>query len=172
MTGRDPVIHGKNVGVCAWKGEVMAKRRLIIWGGAGALVMYFLDPDKGRTRRAMVQDKITKFRTKGSGAVGQGATSSSAETVQPKVAGTQGEEAPPANDQTLAAKIESEVLGKAEYPKGSINVNVEYGVVYLRGEVPSQDTKSAIEQDVRKVTGVVDVENLLHLPGEPAPTKE
>lgn len=133
----------------------MAMRKLIFWGGAGALAMYFLDPEKGRTRRAQVQDKVTKIRTKGSGVVG-----------------AQRQEAPPANDQTLAAKIESEVLGKAEYPKGSINVNVEYGVVYLRGEVPSQDAKSAIEQDVRKVTGVVDVENLLHLPGEPAPTKE
>jgi osmotically-inducible protein OsmY len=92
--------------------------------------------------------------------------------VQQKVASARQEETPPANDQTLAAKIESEVLGKAEYPKGSINVNVENGVVYLRGEVTSQDTKSAIEQDVRKVTGVVGVENLLHLPGEPAPTKE
>jgi osmotically-inducible protein OsmY len=152
----------------------MAKRKLIFWGGAGALAMYFLDPDKGRTRRALVQDKITKFRTRGSRTVEQASRSVSEQAygVERKVASARQEETPPANDQTLAAKIESEVLGKAEYPKGSINVNVENGVVYLRGEVPSQDTKSAIEQDVRKVTGVVGVENLLHLPGEPAPTKE
>jgi osmotically-inducible protein OsmY len=152
----------------------MAKGKLILLGGAGALAMYFLDPERGRTRRAQLQDKITKFRTRGTATVDQARTSveAQAHAVQQQAEAARREEAPPENDQTLAAKIESEVLGKAEYPKGSINVNVENGVVYLRGEVPSQDVKGSIEQDVRKVSGVVDVQNLLHLPGEPAPTKE
>lgn len=152
----------------------MAKGKLVVWGGLGALAMYFFDPERGRTRRAKVQDKITKFRTRGSRAVDQAQRSVGAQAygVQQKVEAARREEAPPENDQTLQAKIESEVLGKAEYPKGSINVNVEHGVVYLRGEVPSQDTKSAIDQDVRNVTGVVDVHNLLHLPGDPAPMNE
>jgi len=152
----------------------MAKGKLIVWGGLGAAAMYFLDPEQGRTRRAQLQDKVTKFRTRGSKAVDQVQRSveSQAYGVQQKVEAARRDAAPPENDQALQAKVESEVLGKAEYPKGSINVNVENGVVYLRGEVSSQDTRSAIEQDVRKVTGVVDVQNLLHLPGEPAPTKE
>jgi osmotically-inducible protein OsmY len=152
----------------------MAMRKLIFWGAAGAAAMYFLDPEKGRTRRALVQDRITKFRSRGSSAFGQNQTSFGAQAYgdRQSTAAVGREESAPVNDQTLAAKVESEVLGKAEYPKGSINVNVENGVVYLRGEVRSEDQKSAIEQDVRKTEGVTDVRNLLHLPGQPAPTKE
>ena len=37
---------------------------IISGAGMGALLMYFLDPDRGRRRRAMVQDQATKARRK------------------------------------------------------------------------------------------------------------
>ena len=43
------------------------------------------------------------------------------------------------NDPALARKVESEIFRDDALPKGSISVNAEYGVIYLRGEVPSQD---------------------------------
>ena len=57
-------------------------------------------------------------------------------------------------------------------PKGDVNVNAENGVVYLRGEVPDAEARDRLETEARRVVGVGDVVSLLHLPGEPAPTKE
>ncbi len=74
------------------------------------------------------------------------------------------------DDQTLTAKIESEVFRETEAPKGDVNVNVELGVVYLRGQLEDQSLIEELEQRVRTVQGVNRVENLLHTPGTEAPT--
>ena len=50
-----------------------------------------------------------------------------------------------------------------------IVVNVQRGVVQLRGEVPSADMLEALVERTRDVQGVQRVESLLHLPGTPAP---
>jgi osmotically-inducible protein OsmY len=76
------------------------------------------------------------------------------------------------NDPALARKVESEVFRDEEMPKGNISVNAEYGVIYLRGEVPSKETMEELATRARAVDGVRAVENLTHLPGEPAPTKD
>jgi osmotically-inducible protein OsmY len=72
------------------------------------------------------------------------------------------------NDPALASKVESEVFRDTEIQKGNISVNVEYGVVYLRGEVPSQEAMEELVARTRKVEGVQGVENLTHLPSEAA----
>ena len=74
------------------------------------------------------------------------------------------------NDPALARKVESEVFRDDTLPKGSISVNAEYGVIYFRGEVPSQDLMEELTKRARGVDGVRAVENLTHLPGEPART--
>jgi osmotically-inducible protein OsmY len=74
------------------------------------------------------------------------------------------------NDPALARKVESEVFRDDALPKGSISVNAEYGVIYFRGEVPSQDVMEELTKRARGVDGVRAVENLTHLPGEPART--
>ena len=74
------------------------------------------------------------------------------------------------DDQTLKAKVESEVFRDIEAPKGDVNVNVEQGVVYLRGELDDQSLIQELEQRVRTVHGVNRVENLLHTPGTEAPS--
>ncbi len=51
-------------------------------------------------------------------------------------------------------------------------MNVEYGVVYLRGEVPDREQMDALVDRTRQVDGVRGVENLTHLPNEAAPTKD
>jgi osmotically-inducible protein OsmY len=75
------------------------------------------------------------------------------------------------NDPALAAKVESEVFRDQQIPKDKLSVNVENGVVHLRGEVPDQDTMDALVERSRKVDGVKEVENLTHLPSEAAPTQ-
>jgi osmotically-inducible protein OsmY len=74
------------------------------------------------------------------------------------------------NDPALAQKVESEVFRDDTLPKGSISVNAEYGVIYFRGEVPSRELMDELTTRARAVDGVRAVENLTHLPGEPAQT--
>jgi osmotically-inducible protein OsmY len=76
------------------------------------------------------------------------------------------------NDPALARKVESEIFREGDIPKGSISLNVEHGVVYLRGELPDRQQMDELVARTRKVDGVRGVENLTHLPSEPAPTKD
>lgn len=72
------------------------------------------------------------------------------------------------NDPALAAKVESEMFRPADAPKKSVDVNVAQRVVYLRGQVKSTEQMESLVAKAREIDGVSRVENLLHLPGEPA----
>jgi osmotically-inducible protein OsmY len=97
-----------------------------------------------------------------------GELKSAATTVTPGAGRAPAEER--LNDPALARKVESEVFRDDSLPKGSISVNAEYGVVYFRGEVPSQEVMEELTKRARGIDGVRAVENLTHLPGEPART--
>ena len=73
-------------------------------------------------------------------------------------------ERPAPNDQALAERVKSEIFQPADAPKGTVNVNVENGVVYLRGEVKRPDQIRKLIEDAAAVDGVAAVENLLHTP--------
>ena len=76
------------------------------------------------------------------------------------------------DDATLAHKVETELFRPAGVPKGQINVNVQRGIVQLRGEVPQPEMIDELVEKARHIAGVLAVENLLHLPGTPAPMHE
>lgn len=78
------------------------------------------------------------------------------------------------NDPALVQKVESELFRDEHihHVKGHIQFNAEYGVIYIRGEVPDEATREDITIRARRVDGVRAVENLTHLPGEPAPHKD
>jgi len=71
------------------------------------------------------------------------------------------------DDVTLARKVESEIFRPADAPKGSVSVNVQNGIVELRGEVKRPEDVEALGEAAAKVEGVKDVHNLLHTPGTP-----
>ena len=73
------------------------------------------------------------------------------------------------NDPTLVSRVESEIFRESGAAKGQVNVNAQFGVVQLRGEVDSQELIDDLVARARSVQGVVDVENLLHAPGDAAP---
>jgi len=73
------------------------------------------------------------------------------------------------DDVELVHKVESVVFRDDSLPKGKVSINAENGTVFLRGQVDSPDTIVRVERAVRVVEGVAGVENLLHLPGTPAP---
>src|SRR5436190_2474534 len=75
------------------------------------------------------------------------------------------------DDVTLARKVETEVFRDRRTPKGSVDVNVVDGVVWLRGEVKRPEQIRAVERKARSIPEVRGVENLLHLPKTAAPTR-
>jgi osmotically-inducible protein OsmY len=141
--------------------------------GLGALLAYFFDPDNGRRRRARARDRIPAlFRRMSERAERTGKTvAAEAEGVKQKATHLKEEEKPQPDDVTLARKVETEIFRDADVPKGQINVNAENGKIVLRGEVEQPEMIKDLEKRTKKVQGVVEVENLLHTPGTPAPTK-
>jgi osmotically-inducible protein OsmY len=113
-------------------------------GGAAA---YLLDSSSGARRR------------QGLAATAQGVV------AKAQHAAGGGESAPP-DDITLARKVETEIFRPADAPKGQVNVQALDGVVELRGQVDAPDVIRDLEKRTRDVTGVRDVRNLLHLPGQ------
>src|SRR5919201_3025313 len=137
----------------------------------GALLAYFFDPQNGKRRRNMAADRTAGFfrqRARETARAGRG-VAADAYGVKQKVQHLR-EEPKDFDDATLADKVRSEVFRPADAPKGDVNVSVENGVVQLRGEVKEAELIDDLVDRTRKVQGVRDVENLLHLPGTPAPT--
>jgi osmotically-inducible protein OsmY len=135
-------------------------------GAAGLAAGYFLDPDSGKRRRHVARDRAA-------GLIRRGARKSRQEagyvtgTVEGKVEAAKSKtapEKPAANDQALAERVKSKIFQPADAPKGSVNVNVENGVVYLRGEVKRPDQIRELVEQAESVDGVAGVESLLHTP--------
>lgn len=148
-------------------------RRALFYGSIGAALAYFFDKDSGRRRRALARDRVPALVRGGARRaerLGRNVQSEAYGAAQ-KARHMREEEKPQPDDATLASKVESEIFRDAEVPKGRINVNAENGVVVLRGEVEQPELISDLEKKTRKVQGVRDVENLLHTPGTPAPTR-
>jgi osmotically-inducible protein OsmY len=112
-------------------------------GAAGLAAGYFLDPDSGRRRRNTARDRTLGLIRRGT---------------------RKTPEKPAANDQALADRVKSEIFRPADAPKESVSINVENGVVYLRGEVERPDEIKKLVKDAESVDGVRGVENLLHTP--------
>ena len=124
------------------------RRKMFLVGGAYAAWKYFFDPQEGPSRRAGLQEQVA--------ALTGGAVKANFRV--------------PA-EEPLKEKIESEVLRRDEWPKGRVNINVAEGIVTIRGELDSAERIAVLEQEIRNISGVVDVENLVHLPSQPPPNK-
>lgn len=137
---------------------------------AGAAAAFFLDPQRGRARRAQFMDQgaamlrrtvrgaSRSMRRMSGEAVGIG------ERMQHR---GDGDLMP--NDAALANKVETELFADQRIPKGKININVEEGVVVLRGEVDDEGEATELIRKAQRIPGVQRVDSLLHLPGEAAP---
>jgi hypothetical protein len=151
------------------------KRRLrtLVTGGAlGAAIAYFFDPDRGKGRRTRARDWTAgRVRRAGRKAerLGRRTGAEVYGTVQKATHVGQGD--PDPDDVTLKHKVETELFGRAGFPKGDILIDVTEGVVALRGQVSRPDEVKDIEARTRRIVGVHEVRNLLHLPKTPAPNK-
>ena len=65
------------------------------------------------------------------------------------------------DDNVLADKVSSAGLGRARAPTGDVNLNVENGVVFLRGHLEDPEQVGELVEAAGQVEGVVRVENLI-----------
>ena len=148
------------------------RSRLPVLAGAaaGATAAYFFDPERGHARRTQFVDWSGARLRRGWKALNQlGARTGANAAAFPQRMVSLRSGPRPADDLTLRDRVESEVFRNADVPKGQINLDVESGVVTIRGQVDSALQIASVEKAVLKVPGVVGVENLLHVDGTPAP---
>src|SRR4051794_29259531 len=77
-----------------------------------------------------------------------------------------------ADDATLTDRVRSEIFRDQDAPKGDVSIDVQAGVVYLRGAVADEAWIDRLADGAKRVDGVKGVKNLLHQPGTPAPAAE
>jgi osmotically-inducible protein OsmY len=137
---------------------------------AGAAAGYFFDPASGTRRRHQTRDQaLAKARRGKRQAVRQASYAAGrAHGVAHKItpSGSPGE---PPDDVTLAHKVETEIFRASDAPKGRVSVNVENGVVFLRGAVDDPQWIARLGDEAARVQGVSAVRNLLHAPTTPTP---
>jgi osmotically-inducible protein OsmY len=138
----------------------------------GAVAAFFLDPVSGRRRRAELTMRVPAFfrrRGREAGRFGRHVSADAYGFKQRVAHSSQRPKEGALNDPALARKVESELFRDPDVPKGKINVQAHDGVVELRGEVPRSELIDELVNRTRQIPEVVEVENLLHLPGTPAP---
>ena len=105
----------------------------------GAAATHFLDPDSGRRRRHQLREQAA---SKASAGASQAATTASyaagkakgvVASATPSMPGSHRIE--DVDDVTLARKVETEIFRDPNAPKGQVSIDVQAGVVYLRGVV-------------------------------------
>jgi osmotically-inducible protein OsmY len=150
----------------------MPKPLTFLTGAAvGAAAAYFLDPQGGARRRNETRERALSTAKSRAGDVAgtakqaAGKARGAVHTATPSMPG-RGE---PADDVTLAHKVETEIFRPADAPKGGVSVNAENGVVFLRGVVEERAWIERLGAAAERVDGVAEVRNLLHLPGTEAP---
>jgi hypothetical protein len=75
------------------------------------------------------------------------------------------------DDVAIARKVETVIFRDDAVEKGKIDVNAADGVVWLRGEAKTPEQIKDLERQAAAIPEVKKVENLLHLPKTPAPTR-
>lgn len=138
--------------------------RIVGIGAAAAAAMYLLDPDRGRSRRAKLSDQAAALARKAEEkaraqaeyqkGVAQGLAHDLTEPFRPR---------PDFDDETLRQKVKSEAIGRWEGPKSDVEVDVESGVVTLKGNVDSENVDQLIRL-VKGVPGVASVSDQLSVP--------
>jgi hypothetical protein len=141
-----------------------------ITAATGAFLAWALDPQMGRTRRAVTRDRLAGgARRVGRWSARRGRWLKS--TVSATAERLQRADAPAEqlDEVALTNKVRSELFRDPAIDKGTININAERDVVFLRGTVPSHELVAELGSRVERIDGVRKVVNLLHVPGAPIP---
>lgn len=161
------------------RGTSAGRRKLSVWlfataalvaAAVGAALEFFLDPRSGRRRRKLLRERARGAIHRRRRRVERQAHYEAGKVIGlAHVVAHRGRGAPEVDDVGLVHKVESELFRDRTIPKGEISINADRGIVVLRGELADQRQIARIERAACKIAGVREVENLLHLPGVPAP---
>lgn len=137
----------------------------------GVALEYFLDPKAGRRRRRTARDRALSRMRRGErrAVVRVRRAESHAVGLARRAVNGRHRRQVPIDDIALAQKVESELYRRTGVRGRRISVNAEDGVVFLRGVIDREEDIARIEAGTRRIAGVRNVENLLHMPGTPAP---
>src|SRR3954451_20447502 len=67
-----------------------------------------------------------------------------------------------ADDATLTDRVRSEIFRDQDAPKGDVSIDVQAGVVYLRGAVADEAWSEGLAQEAGQAAGLKRVEKPLH----------
>ena len=144
----------------------MNKRTALVGVGVGAALMYFLDPDRGRRRRALVRDKVEAAGNKAQDYaeqmgrdLGNRAYGMFAETKS--ILRGEG-----VTDNVLVDRVRAK-LGRYPTQLGAVGVEVNDGIVTLRGPILASELETILGA-TKYVRGVKGVDNQLTVSDEAA----
>ena len=131
----------------------------------GAGVMYFLDPERGRRRRARIRDRAIGFGNdlheiwdKGSRDLANRAAGVASETRRAL-------DLSPVDDEQLTQRVRS-VLGHCITDAKAVEVQTNAGFVTLRGHMRPGEPERALPS-IERISGVRGVESALNIQGSP-----
>lgn len=152
---------------------------LVIGAAAGALAMFYADPHSGRRRRALVRDKLAHMKRVMTRNVPR-AAERRGRFLRGKLEGLRhevqeltavGVQRAIPDDDTLVARVRSDVFRHANVSPGDIHFDAHDGCVTLRGELRSEEEMRRLIEATRQIDGVREVRSYLHLPGTLPPNK-
>lgn len=155
-------------------GRETSRKTVVLLGGTasavGGAAMYFFDPEQGARRRSVAMDRAGAVLRRGKREAARKADYAAGQAKGVAYEAAPTEPKPGLTDQELARKVESVIFRDAEVPKGQINVDAVGRKVTLRGEA-DPEMINRLMGETEAIPEVAEVENLLHAPGTPAPTR-
>ncbi|NTV11110.1 MAG: hypothetical protein HGA47_10095 [Zoogloea sp.] len=132
--------------------------------GAGA--MYYLDPEQGRRRRAMVVERVDSASRETRGYL-ESRRKRSADKVRGMLARMRGRLAAqqPPDDQQLEGHVRSRLGRAVSYPH-AIETRVEHGRVAFRGDILAREL-NILMAETWAIPGIIAIDNHLSLHDEP-----
>ena len=132
--------------------------------GLGAALMYMFDPDRGKRRRTLVQDKVTAAGHKAEDLAGK-----MTRDVRNRIYGTAAEikslfSHEEVSDDVLVARVRSR-LGRVPVDDGALDVTANNGIITLRGPVLTDELPKVL-RSARFVRGVKGIDNRLDVHNE------
>lgn len=129
--------------------------------GLGAALMYVLDPERGKRRRALVRDKAVRTTRKAGDLLGARSRDwkNRAKGIAAEVTSLARKEE--VSDPVLEERVRAEI-GRVVSTPGAIEVTSTAGLVTLSGAVLASEVDDLVSA-VRGVRGVEDVENILEM---------
>lgn len=135
--------------------------KMMVGSLGGAALMYFLDPNEGRRRRAMLRDQVEKFMN-----TAADRTEGMIENISDRAQGIAAEKtrtltSEEVSDEVMVARVRS-AMGHVLSSAHNVEVIANNGLVTLSGSVPTQEVDTLIST-VKALPGVHGVDNRLEM---------